>query len=85
MKINWKVRIRNKTWLLAFIGAAAAFIYQALGMLGIVPAVSEDSLMQVIGLAVNLLAALGIVQDPTTAGLGDSGRALGYTEPRKEA
>ena len=74
MKINWKVRLKNKTWLLAFLGAIAAFIYQIMGMLDIVPA-------QVIGIVVNLLVALGIVQDPTTTGLSDSSRALDYSSP----
>lgn len=37
MKINWKVRIKNKTWLMAFAGAVLAFVYQILGMLGMAP------------------------------------------------
>ena len=81
MKINWKVRLKNKTWLLAFLGAIAAFIYQIMGMLDIVPAISEDMATQVIGIVVNLLVALGIVQDPTTTGLSDSSRALDYDSP----
>lgn len=81
MKINWKVRLQNKTWLLAFLGAIVTFIYQLLGMLGVVPAISEDLATQVIGIVVNLLVALGIVQDPTTAGISDSSRALDYDSP----
>ena len=81
MKINWKVRMQNKTWLLAFLGAIGTFIYQLRGMLGVVPAISEDLATQVIGIAVNLLVALGIVQDPTTAGISDSSRALDYDSP----
>ena len=81
MKINWKVRLQNKTWLLAFLGAIVTFIYQLLGMLGIVPAISENLATQVIGIVVNLLVALGIVQDPTTAGMSDSSRALDYDSP----
>lgn len=81
MKINWKVRLKNKTWLLAFLGAIVAFIYQILGMLGIVAPVAEDSVTQVIALVINLLVALGIVQDPTTAGVSDSSRAMGYDVP----
>lgn len=84
MKINWTVRLKNKTWLLAFAGAIVAFIYQILGMIGIVPPVAEDNVTQIIGLVVNLLVALGIVQDPTTAGMSDSVQALDYTAPRKE-
>ena len=84
MKINWKVRLKNKTWLLAFAGAIVAFVYQILGMLGVVAPIAEDNVTQVIGLLVNLLVALGIVQDPTTAGMSDSSKALSYSEPRKE-
>ena len=32
-------------------------------------------------LAFALLVILGIVVDPTTAGVGDSKRAMGYVEP----
>lgn len=84
MKINWKVRLKNKTWLLAFAGAIVAFVYQILGMLGVVAPIAEDNVTQIIGLLVNLLVALGIVQDPTTAGMSDSNEVLSYSEPRKE-
>ena len=80
-KINWKVRLKNKTWLLAFLGAIVTFTYQRLGMLGVVSPISEDMATQVIGIAVNLLVALGIVQDPTTTGISDSSRALDYNSP----
>lgn len=78
MKINWKVRLQNKTWLLAMAAAVLAFVYQLLGLLGIVPAVSEDQLTQLIGLAVNILVALGVVVDPTTEGLQDSEKTMTY-------
>lgn len=81
MKINWKVRFKNKTWLLAFLGALVTFIYQILGMLGVVSPISEDLATQIIGIVVNLLVALGIVQDPTTTGMSDSTRALSYDCP----
>ena len=84
MKIDWKVRLKNKTWLLAFAGAIVAFVYQILGMLGVVAPIAEDNVTQIIGLLVNLLVALGIVQDPTTAGMSDSSEALSYSEPKKE-
>ena len=84
MKINWKVRLKNKTWLLAFAGAIVAFVYQILGMLGAVAPIAEDNVTQIIGLIINLLVALGIVQDPTTAGMSDSNEALSYSEPHKD-
>ena len=84
MKINGKVSLKSKTWLLAFAGAIVAFVYQILGMLGVVAPIAEDNVTQVIGLLVNLLVALGIVQDPTTAGMSDSNEVLSYSEPKKE-
>ena len=36
MKINWKVRFKNKTWLVTFLLAILAFIYQVLGLFDIV-------------------------------------------------
>ncbi len=79
--INWKVRLRNKTWLLAAIPVTAAAIYSVLGLFDIVPAVSESEVVNVLTLILNLLAELGIVIDPTTEGIADSKRALCYNYP----
>lgn len=84
MRINWKVRFKNKTWLIAFLAAIVAFVYQMLGMLGIVPAVSQDMVTQFIAAVINVLVAVGVVIDPTTANISDSKEALNYTEPKKE-
>ena len=70
--INWKLRIQNKTVLLAIIGAIVACVYQILGVVGIVPCVSESEVINVVGIIVNLLVAVGVVVDPTTPGVGDS-------------
>lgn len=82
--INWQVRLRNKTWLLAMLAAIVAFVYQVLALCGVVPAVSQDQITQLIGIIINILVALGIVVDPTTAGVTDSSRAMGYDKPSKE-
>lgn len=82
--INWKIRLQNKTWLLAMLAAVVAFVYQVLALLGIVPAVSQDQVTQLIGLVINILVALGIVVDPTTTGVTDSSRALQYDKPSGE-
>ena len=84
MKINWKLRLQNKTTLLAIAAAGIALVYQILGLIGVVPAVSQDAVMQTASMVINLLVLLGIVVDPTTAGTSDSEQALGYDEPRKE-
>lgn len=82
--MNLKLRIKNKTTLLAIVTATVAFVYQILGILGIVPAISREAVIQGLGALINLLAILGILVDPTTAGVGDSTRAKGYKEPYKE-
>lgn len=84
MEINWILRLKNKATLTALIAAALAFGYQVAGIFGAVPPVSQDALAQAAGLLVNLLVALGVVVDPTTQGVGDSQRAMEYTEPKGE-
>lgn len=84
MNINWVLRLKNKATLTALIAAALAFGYQVAGIFGVVPLVSQDALAQAAMLLVNILVALGVVVDPTTAGIGDSERAMNYTEPKGE-
>lgn len=79
--MNWKLRFKNKATLIAIVAAAVAFVYQILGILNIVPPVTEEQAMQVLGIIINILVGLGILVDPTTAGIGDSARAMTYTEP----
>lgn len=83
MKINWKVRLRNKTWLASIIALIITFVYDLLAMLEIVPAVTEDWLLSIVQTVLTLLTALGVIIDPTTAGAGDSDRAMLYVEPGK--
>ena len=84
MKINWKVRFQNKVWVLAFTSALVAFLYQLLSLCGVTPKIAEDTILQLAGMLVNLLVMLGVVVDPTTAGAGDSERALHYDVPGGE-
>ncbi|MBU9735810.1 phage holin [Diplocloster agilis] len=83
-QINWKVRIQNKTTLTAIIMATIALIYQICGLMGIVPPIAESELVKTAGMIINLLVLLGIVTDPTTAGIKDSRQAMTYEEPRDE-
>ena len=83
MRINWRVRFKNKTWLVSFLTVILAFVYQVLGMFDIVPAVTQDMAAQLAMAVINILVAVGVVIDPTTAGAGDSDRAMAYDKPRK--
>ncbi len=79
MKINWKERLKNKTFLLSLAGLLVSFIYQLVALLcDKVPDISQNSVIEVIGIVINILALLGVVVDPTTSGISDSARALTY-------
>lgn len=82
--MNWKLRLQNKTTLITLLTAVVALVYQILGAIGVVPGVSEDSVVTIIGIVVNVLCMLGIVVDPTTKGVADSARAMGYNAPGGE-
>ena len=78
MKINWKVRLRNKTWLASVLALMVSFAYDLLAMVDVVPPLSEDWLLSLVQTLLALLTALGVVIDPTTDGAGDSDRAMTY-------
>lgn len=78
MKINWKVRLRNKTWLASVIALIVSFAYDLLAMVEFVPPLSEDWLLSLLQTILTLLTALGVVIDPTTDGAADSDRAMNY-------
>lgn len=85
-KINWLVRLKNKNFWMTAIPAlllliqvvAAVFGYKLdLGELG-------NKLLAVVNAAFAFLAALGVVNDPTTAGLKDSQLAMTYSVPKED-
>lgn len=84
MKINWRVRFRNKLWLLTFIAAVIGLVYQVLGLCGVFPSLSQETVISIIGMALDILVMLGVVIDPTTPDINDSERALKYTVPGGE-
>lgn len=82
MKINWKLRLQNKATLVALIALVLSFIYSVLGLLGVIPGISETDLMNTISILVEVLVAIGVVTDPTTSGTSDSTAALDYNSPK---
>lgn len=85
MKINWKVRLKNKSFWLALIPALLLLIQQVCAMFGLtldlVPI--QEQLLGIVGTVFTLLALFGIVNDPTTTGVSDSSQALTYQKPKK--
>lgn len=81
MKINWKLRFKNPVTLISLLTLMVELIYQIFAILGIAPSIPENQVVQILTIFVNLLATMGILTDPTTKGLSDSERAMGYEEP----
>lgn len=84
--INWRVRIKNKAFWVAIIPAVLLLVQQMCAVFGVQLDFGElqSQLVAIVGTVFTLLAILGIVADPTTAGVGDSEQAMGYTEPKGE-
>ena len=81
MKINWKVRFKNVAWLTMFISLIVGFVFNILKMFDIFPAVTENQIMEVVSNVLTFLGLIGVLVDPTTAGLADSNRAMSYNDP----
>nr|DAU23476.1 MAG TPA: holin [Caudoviricetes sp.] len=85
-KINWKVRIKNKNFWLALVPALALLAQAFANIFNFKLEFGEtvDKILVFINVLFAFLVLVGIVNDPTTAGLTDSTRALGYHEPSED-
>ena len=87
MKINLKVRIRNKLFWLALIPAVLILAQTVCALFGVPIMIEnvESRLLDLVNAVFAVLAILGIVADPTTEGLQDSDRAMTYEQPWSDA
>lgn len=83
--INWKVRIKNKTFWLSLIPAILVLIQYVLRLFGVEFDFGElgNNLLAIVDAVFVILSILGVVVDPTTVGISDSTQALTYDEPRE--
>lgn len=82
--INWTVRIKNKQFWVAIIPAVLLLVQVVAAVFGFTLDLGElgNKLLDVVNAVFSVLVILGIVTDPTTKGVGDSTKALTYTEPK---
>lgn len=82
--INWKVRIKNKTFWLTVIPAIIIFVEVVASSFGFTLATDtlSTNIVTIVNALFTLLAILGIVVDPTTKGVSDSTQALTYDKPK---
>lgn len=82
--INWKVRIRNKNFWLAIVPAVLLLVQSVCAVFGLTIETGETQklVLAVVEAAFMVLSVLGIVNDPTTAGMTDSDQAMTYEKPK---
>lgn len=85
-KINWSVRLKNKNFWLALVPALALLAQAFANIFNLTLEFGDtvDKILVFINVLFALLVLVGVVNDPTTAGLSDSERALTYTEPNED-
>ena len=84
MKINWKVRFKNKVWLFSFLSLIISFVFSMLQLFDVYPVITENQIAGILNQVLTFLGLIGVLQDPTTEGLNDSIRALSYDEPWRD-
>lgn len=84
--INWTVRIKNKNFWLAVIPAVLLLIQTVAAVFGYSLDLGEigNRLIAVVNAVFGVLVVLGVVNDPTTAGMSDSKQARGYNYPKED-
>ena len=84
--INWKVRFVNKAFWVAFVPAILLLIQVIAAVFGYTLDLGDlgNKLLAVVNALFAVLALLGIVTDPTTAGVSDSDQALTYEKPKDD-
>jgi holin, phage phi LC3 family len=84
--INWKVRFKNKRFVIAFIAGLLLLVKQVSVLFGynLNTELFNTNINNVVDAVFLLLGLLGIVNDPTTQGFSDSEQALTYDKPKQD-
>ena len=82
--MNFILRLKNKATLTAIVGAILLFIKQITEAFGIDLSAQIEQISGLVGAVITLLVGLGVVVDPTSKGVKDSGITKTYTKPRDE-
>lgn len=83
--INWTVRFKNKAFWLSLIPALLLLVQVVAAVFGFTLDLGAlgDKLLSVVNALFAVLTILGVVTDPTTAGVSDSAQAMTYTVPKE--
>lgn len=86
MMVNWLVRFKNKNFWISFIPAVLLLVQVIAALFGFELQLGDlgDKLLAVVNALFAILALLGVVNDPTTAGMSDSTLAMTYDKPKED-
>ena len=86
MRINWKVRLRNKNFWFSFIPAMIVLVQAVASLFGFTLNLDgvADKLLDIVNTVFIIMTLLGVVNDPTTATYSDSNLAMTYEKPRED-
>ncbi|MDW3988806.1 phage holin [Staphylococcus saprophyticus] len=82
--MNFILRLKNKATLTAIVGAILLFIKQITEAFGVDLSAEIEQVSGLIGAIITFLVGIGVVTDPTTVGVKDSGITKTYAKPRDE-
>lgn len=84
--VNWLVRFKNKNFWISFIPAVLLLVQVIAALFGFELQLGDlgDKLLAVVNALFAVLALLGVVNDPTTAGMSDSTLAMTYDKPKED-
>jgi phi LC3 family holin len=83
MKINWKVRLQHKQFWVSLIALLIVLANQIAGIFNVDITIYNDQVTAISETVLSILALLGIIIDPTTAGASDSMQAMDYIKPKE--
>ncbi|MGA3601900.1 phage holin [Lysinibacillus agricola] len=83
MRINWRIRLLHKPFLLSLFSLILLLAQQVAAIFGYdLTSAMSAQLTYIINTVLSILVLMGVVVDPTTRGTSDSERALMYRRPR---
>ncbi|OXS74933.1 phage holin [Lysinibacillus sp. KCTC 33748] len=78
MKINWKVRLKHKPFLIGAFSLLLLLVQQIGALFGYDTTIYNERVTELFNTVLAFLVLIGVVVDPTTPGANDSDRAMTY-------
>jgi len=84
MKINWKVRLKHKPFLVGAFALLLLLVQQIGALIGYDTTIYNERVTELFNTVLAFLVLIGVVVDPTTSGTSDSEQALTYHKPKDD-